>query len=93
MKLGKRERVLELFNWCSLGIIHTVKSVRLFHVISHSFATSHHPTQTKCLISFIPPLAPSEFPTQMNHGLLLLTTAGAERTMKTLTAVLSERAS
>ena len=61
------------------ALVWRVVLVRLLFIISHLFATSHHPARAKCSISFVPPSAPPEFPTQTDHGLLPLTTAGAER--------------
>ena len=48
---------------------------------------SHHPTQAKqpkIQFPFGPCSAPPDFPTQTNHGLLPLATAGAERICGTL---------
>ena len=50
--------------WNNLpALIGQVVLVRLLFVISHSFATSHHPARAKRSISFGPPSAPPDFPT------------------------------
>ena len=48
-------------------------------VISHSFAKSHHPAQAKRLIFLRSSFGTTGISTQTNHGLLPLTTAGADR--------------
>ena len=65
--------------------------VRQLFVISHSFATSHYPHLSQTFNFLRSSFGTTRIPTQTNHRLLPLTTAGAERTWKASVAVPSER--